>query len=72
MYLGYVLIFILEDICIVCISIYILNIVNTILIYKKLKRIPNKKTAKVENIPETSEEKENLKTDWKTSQLNKW
>lgn len=38
-YLAYILFFKLEDVCVVCVSMYILNIANFVLINKKLNRL---------------------------------
>lgn len=43
LYFAYVLIFILHDLCIVCVSIYIINFVNSIIIYTKLKQLTETK-----------------------------
>lgn len=45
-YLGYILIFVLNDVCVVCVSTYVLNIINTILVLKKLNEIQRDRHAK--------------------------
>uniref|UniRef100_A0A2H1W9H5 vitamin-K-epoxide reductase (warfarin-sensitive) n=1 Tax=Spodoptera frugiperda TaxID=7108 RepID=A0A2H1W9H5_SPOFR len=42
-YLAYLLAFVLHDLCVVCVSTYIVNFTLTILTYKKMKALASKK-----------------------------
>lgn len=41
-YLGYLLLYVLKDFCVVCVSTYFVNAAITVLVYKKSKSLSNK------------------------------